>query len=123
MIFTKRAVKLYIWVVWKSLFLEIFRIQQENAEKHIQKCTCSDQCGGPETFRKSFLPTYLRDAILLLSVKLIRDEFPVKHPIWIFMQGSQLNLIGKLAVEIKLPKWAKIQTAVPALAFNLIYLT
>lgn len=40
-----------------------------------------------------------------------------------FYARDQLHLIRKLIVEVNLPKWAKIQAAIPALAFNPIYLT
>lgn len=40
-----------------------------------------------------------------------------------FYAREQLHLIRKLIVEVNLPKWAKIQAAIPALAFNPIYLT
>lgn len=63
-----------------SLLGDIQNLRGKYTEKPIQRCSCSDQRGGPETFRNSFPPTYLCDAILLLSIKLIRDEFPVKHP-------------------------------------------
>lgn len=87
-----------------SLLEDIQNLIGKYTEKPIQRCSCSALFGRPETFRNSIPPTYLCDAILLLSVKLVRDEFPVKHLTWIFMQESKLNLIGKLTVEIKLPK-------------------
>ena len=126
MIFTIGAVKCWSSVVETLWNLPPWRYSEFNRRRHRATWSKMDllwPVGWTRNLQKC-LSTY----IILWCYALTLSQATLR---WIssktnsldFYAREKLHLIGKLMVEIKLLKWAQIWTAIPALAFNPIYLT